>query len=169
MSRILIAVLALAFLAVAPANAADLWGIEHEKKARFEAKVVDILCELSGNCPDNCGAGKRQLGLLRDDGVLVLVAKNFDPFAGGANDLAGFCGKRVIADGLMIEDPLMPMFALQFKRPAPDGEWSRGTQFSKDWQAANPGLNVKQWFRDDPRSKAAIERDGVYGIPDLRP
>ncbi len=169
MARILLAALALAMFAAVPANAAELWGIEHESKARFEAKVVDILCELTGNCPADCGAGKRQLGLLRDDGVLVLVSKNFDPFAGGANDLAAFCGKRVIADGLMIDDPLMPMFALQFKRLAPDGEWSRGTQFSKDWQAAHPELNVKQWFRDDPRIKAEIQRGGVYGIPGLAP
>ena len=49
------------------ASAADEWGIEFEEKVRFEAKVVDILCELSGNCPANCGGGKRQLGLLKDD------------------------------------------------------------------------------------------------------
>lgn len=169
MIRFILAVLALAVLAAAPVRAADPWGIENEEKTRFEARVVDILCELTGNCPADCGAGKRQLGLLRDDGVLVLVVKNYDPFAGGVNDLAAYCGKRVIADGLMINDPLMPMFALQYKRLAPDGEWSRGTQFSKDWQAAHPDLNVKQWFRDDPRVKAEIGRGGVYGIPGLQP
>ena len=32
-------------------EAAKGWGIEGEKPVRFEAKVVDIACELSGNCP----------------------------------------------------------------------------------------------------------------------
>ena len=96
--------------------AAESWGLPDEEKTRFEAKVVDILCELTGDCPADCGAGKRQLGLLRDDGKLLLVAKNFDIFAGAANDLKGFCGKRIVADGLMINDPDMPLFALQLGR-----------------------------------------------------
>ena len=32
-------------------QAAEEWGIDGEKKARFEAKVVDVLCELTGDCP----------------------------------------------------------------------------------------------------------------------
>ena len=50
--------------------AAEGWGIEHEEEMRVEAKVVDLLCEVTGNCADACGAGKRQLGLLFDDGRL---------------------------------------------------------------------------------------------------
>ena len=79
---------ALMIAASLPASAAEEWGIEGEKKARFEAKVVDILCELSGDCPADCGAGKRQLGLLKDDGTLLLVAKNFDIFANRARSRA---------------------------------------------------------------------------------
>ena len=30
------------------------------------ATVVDPLCELTGDCPDNCGDGKRQLALVRE-------------------------------------------------------------------------------------------------------
>ena len=150
----------LLLLAAGPAGAADEWGIEHESKARFEAKVVDVLCELAGDCPADCGAGKRQLGLLKDDGKLVLAV----------NDLVGFCGQRIVADGLMIDDPLMPLFALQFKRLAPDGKWSRANQFSKDWAEAHPGKGKPgQWFRNDPEVKRLIAEQGVFGIPGLKP
>lgn len=151
------------------ANAAEEWGIEHEKVARFEAKVVDIACELTGDCPANCGDGRRQLGLLNGEGRLILVAKNQDIFAGGTNDLLSFCGKQIIADGLMIENPKMPLFALQFKRLAPDGKWSRANQFSKDWSAKNPGLDADQWFRHDKVIKQTIAEGGVFGIPGLKP
>ena len=159
-----------ALIWAAPAWSANEWGIEHEEKARFDAKVVDVLCELTGDCPANCGDGKRQFGLLRDDGTLVLVAKNFDPFAGAANDLIEFCGKTITADGLMIKDPLMPLFVLQFKRLAPDGKWSRGNQFTKDWAAANPGKGKpNQWFRNDAEVKRILAKKGVLGIPGLKP
>lgn len=152
-----------------PVHAAEEWGIEHEKKARFEAKVVDLLCELSGDCPPGCGGGKRQLGLLKDDGTLLLVSKNADPFAGAAADLIGFCGKRIIADGLYIANPKMPMFALQFKRLAPDGKWSRANWFVKDWSEKHGKAKAGQWFRNDPTIDEIIRRDGVFGIPGLRP
>ena len=126
-------------LAVGGAQAADEWGIEHEKKSRVDAKVVDLLCEVTGQCTDNCGGGKRQLGLLFDDGRLVSVVKNFDIFAGATVDLVSYCGKRITADGLMISNPKMPMFAIQFKREAPDGKWSRANWFIKEWSKANPG------------------------------
>ena len=169
--RLIASLLAFALLS-GPALAADSWDIEHESKARFEAKVVDILCELTGDCPADCGAGKRQLGLLRDDGKLVVAVKNYDPFAGAVNDLVSFCGKRVVADGLMIDDPQMPVFALQFKRLAPDGKWSRANWFGKDW-ARNHLLDAGdamagQWFRHDETVKTLIEADGVFGIPGLK-
>ena len=154
---------------IGTALAADEWGIEHEEATRFEATVVDILCELTGDCPAGCGGGKRQLGLLRDDGTLLLAAKNFDPFAGAVNDLISFCGKRIVADGLLIRDPAMPLFALQFKRLAPDGEWSRGNGFSKDWAERYGADKAPEWFRHDPTVKGMIADDGVFGIPGLKP
>lgn len=82
----------------APAYAQDFsdgsqagsWNLYAEVPARFEAKVVDLLCELTGDCPQDCGAGRRQLGLLRSaDNVLVLAMKNNQPlFTGAAVDLA---------------------------------------------------------------------------------
>jgi len=149
------------------ARAADSWGIEHEETARVEAKVVDLLCEVAGDCADRCGSGTRQLGLLFDDGRLVPVVKNVDPFAGATFELIEFCGQRVIADGLMINDPQMPMFALQFRRKAPDGPWSRANRWGKAWSAENGGQASGQWFRNDARVRERIEANGVYGIPGL--
>ena len=53
-------------LVIGTAEAAEGWGIDHEKKTRVDAKVVDLLCEVTGDCADNCGDGKRQFGLLLD-------------------------------------------------------------------------------------------------------
>lgn len=160
---------ALFALGIGAAFGAEEWGIEHEGTARFEATVVDILCELTGDCPAECGGGKRQLGLLRDDGTLLLAAKNFDAFAGAVNDLISFCGKRIVADGLLIHDPAMPLFALQFKRLAPDGEWSRANRFFKDWAERHGADKAPEWFRHDPAIKDLIADDGVFGIPGLKP
>ena len=151
------------------AEAADEWGIDHENKARITAKVVDVACELTGSCPPNCGAGKRQLGLLKDDGKLLLVVKNNDPFAGAVNDLIGFCGKKVVADGLEISNPKMHLFQLQFKRLAPDGKWSRAVQFSKDWAKKNGAKNGKAWWKKDKDVKNALARGGILGIPGMKP
>ena len=52
------------FFGISTAQAADGWGIAGEKVVQWDAKVVDILCELSGDCPANCCDGKRQLGCL---------------------------------------------------------------------------------------------------------
>ena len=152
-----------------PANAAEEWGIDGEVKARFEAKVVDIQCELTGNCPDNCGSGKRQLGLLRETGELVMVLKNFTIFAGGTDDLIPYCNKQIIADGLMITTPHMPMFALQFTKLADGGKWSRANGFAKSWSKRNSGKDASNWFRDDQLVQEIIAKDGVFGIPGLEP
>jgi len=165
----LIAGMVLALGVSTPALAAEEWGIDHEKKMRVDAKVVDLLCEVTGNCTDNCGGGKRQLGLLLDDGRLIPVVKNFDAFAGATADLIQFCGKRITADGLLIEDPAMTMFALQFKRLAPDGKWSRANWWGKEWSKANDGKPANNWFRIDPQVVSTIEADGVFGIPGLEP
>jgi len=171
LTRVLLgAAAALAFtLTAAAVQAADGWGIEHEKVTRVDAKVVDLLCEITGKCAPDCGGGKHQLGLLLDDGRLIPVAKNFEPFAGAVVDLHSFCGKRITADGLLIENPKMPLFALQFKRLAPDGEWSRANWFGKEWSKANGGANADEWFRKDPRIAEEIKANGVFGIPGLKP
>lgn len=151
------------------AQAADEFGIAHEKASRMEAKVVSLNCEVTGNCPANCGGGKHQLGLLRDDGRLIAVIKNFDGFAGAVEDLLPFCGQRVIADGLLIENPRMPMFMLQFKKAAKNGTWSRATAFSQKWSKENGGQKGADWYNKDARVKAELKATGVLGIPGLKP
>lgn len=169
MIRKILIIVSLLALGAFSVHAATEWGIDHEKKIRVEAKVVDLLCEVTGNCVADCGKGKRQLGLLFDDGRLVPVVKNGEPFAGATDDLIKYCNKRIVADGLMISNPKMPLFALQFSRLAPDGKWSRSNQFGKDWSKANGGKKPGQWFRQDARIKKLIKEQGVFGIPGLKP
>jgi hypothetical protein len=149
------------------ALAAESWGLREEEETRFEAKVVDALCELTGDCPDRCGGGKRQLGLLTDGGALILPLKNVVPFAGASAELLEFCGKRVTADGLFSTNRGVKVFAVQFVREAPDGKWRRANRFTGQWAEAN-GVGAKskaaqQWFRNDPAVMKAIERDGKLG------
>ncbi len=167
--KAIIAVLSLVLSAAwtAGALAAESWGLPEEEKTRFEAKVVDALCELTGDCPDRCGGGKRQLGLLTGDGELILPLKNVVPFAGATVELLEFCGKQVTADGLFSTNRGIKVFALQFVREAPDGKWRRANRFTGQWAEAN-GVDAKskaaqQWFRNDPAVMKVIERDGKLG------
>ena len=154
--------------AAGTAQAAQSWGVAGEEEARFDAKVVDILCELTGDCPANCGDGKRQLGLLRADGVLILSTKNKTPFSGAAEELVDFCGKQVTADGIFTENHGVKVFALQFIREAPDGKWRGANRFLGKWAKANgedpAAKNLNNWFRRDPRIKALIAKDGFLGL-----
>lgn len=158
----------LILLVYGPVQAAQSWGLPGEEIVRFEAKVVDVLCELSGDCPANCGGGKRQLGLLDDEGTLHLPVKNATPFSGTAVELIDFCGKRVVADGLFTTNRGYRIFALQFVKEAPEGKWRGARRFLKKWASDN-GLpedspKAKQWFRNDPSVKKIIEKDGIFGL-----
>lgn len=154
--------------ATSAAQAASSWGLPNEEETRFEAKVVDLLCELTGDCPAQCGAGKRQLGLLMDDGKLILTNKNSAPFAGTVDELIDFCGKRVQADGLFSTNRGYTFFALQFVREAPDGKWRGANRFVPKWAAANgvkaDSKAAQQWFRNDPRVKKLLGENGKLGI-----
>jgi hypothetical protein len=160
---------ALALIAAASvAQGAESWGLPGEEIVRFEAKVVDVLCELSGDCPANCGEGKRQLGLVNDDGKLILPMKNQVPFAGAADELIDFCAKRVVADGLMVSNKGYTFMALQFVREAPDGPWRRANRFQNKWAERNgvaPDSDAaSQWFYNDPRVENVIARHGKLGL-----
>jgi hypothetical protein len=150
------------------ARAAESWGLPGEQEARFEARVVDLLCELTGDCPADCGAGTRQLGLLRDDGTLVLPLKNQVIFAGAAAELLGFCDRRVVTDGLMVTNRGHTIFALQFVKAAPDGKWQRANRFLPIWAVENgvgpKSATAKRWFENDPRVRDLIARDGKLGL-----
>ncbi len=168
--KIFFSALLLIGLALTPsaARAAESWGLTGEEKARFEATVVDILCELTGDCPADCGAGGRQLGLLKDDGTLVLPLKNQVIFAGAAAELIGFCAQRVVADGLMVTNRGHSFFALQFVKSAPDGKWQRANRFLPVWAARNgvdpKSATARRWFENDPRVQDLVARDGKLGL-----
>ena len=151
-----------------PADAAQGWGLTGEEIVRFDATVVDVLCELTGNCPDNCGGGSRQLGLVDGSGKLIPVFKNAVPFAGAAVELLDFCGKAVTADGLFSTNREITIFSLQFIREAAGGKWRKSNRFLRKWAETNGvevnGNAAKAWFRNDPRVKALIEREGKLGL-----
>lgn len=146
------------------------WGLYGESKAFFSAQVVDPLCELTGDCPDNCGDGARQLALIRDaDGVMVLPLKNNQPaFTGAANELLPFCGQAVEVDGLLITDEELGarnVYLVQTIRAAGTTEWIKANRWTKDWAAANPdAAGQGPWFRRDPRVNAEIAREGWLGL-----
>lgn len=172
----LIAIIAafLAFPAVAQdfseGSTARSWKLFAEQPALFEAKVVDIMCELTGDCPDNCGDGRRQLGLIRAaDNVLVFPNKNSQPaFTGASIELAPFCGQRVEVDGLMLDDPDLGaknVYLVQKIRNVGDEEWIKGNKWTKNWAKEHPEAKGKgPWFRRDPRVKEIIAANGYLGL-----
>jgi hypothetical protein len=149
---------------------AKTWNLYAEQPARFEAKVVDLLCVLAGDCPDNCGDGRRQLGLLRAvDDVLVFPNKNSQPVFTGANiELLPFCGKEVEVDGLLVEDPDLGsknVYLLQKIRESGASDWTTADRWTKEWAKANPEAQGKSpWFRRDPRVKDHIKKEGYFGL-----
>ncbi|WP_166443733.1 hypothetical protein [Rhabdaerophilum calidifontis] len=160
---LLFALLALA----APAMAAEPWNIPHEKAVVLKGRVVDMLCQLKGDCPPGCGAGRRQLGILAADGKLRLVAKGNIDFAGAVRDLVGFCGREIEADGLLVENPAITLFFVQGIRTAPDQPFTPADAFLREWTARNGA--AAEWFRADPEARRIIAADGPYGIRGLQP
>lgn len=150
-------------------SAAKSWNLYAEAPAKFEAEVVDILCMLTGDCPQDCGAGKRQLGLVRSaDGVLVLPMKNSQPaFTGAAVELAPFCGQTVTVDGLLLDDPELGaknVYLVQTIQ-AEGAEPIKANQWTKNWARENPDAKGKgPWFRRDPRVNEIIAREGYLGL-----
>ncbi len=169
--------IAIACLCAAPAAAQDFsegseaksWNLYAEVPATFEAKVVDITCEITGDCADNCGDGKRQIGLLRAaDGVLIFPNKNAQTgFQGAGTDLLPFCGQDVQVDGLMLVDEdigLNNIYQLQKIRAVGSEDWVKANTWSKQWAKRHPEAKGKgPWFRRDPRVNAIIAETGYLG------
>ena len=151
------------------AVAANSWGLPDEVEARFDATVTDVLCVLSGDCPEDCGGGGRLLGLLQDNGTLVLPLKNAGPFTGPTVDLIPYCNQRVSVDGLFTTNYGVTTFAVQFVRHE-GGEWRRANGFVREW-AEERGLKSKdkkarRWMRHDEAILELIEEQGVLGLKD---
>lgn len=157
----------LTLLAAPAARAADAWGLDHEQPMEVTGKVVDLLCMLTGDCPADCGGGKRQLGILTADDRLLPVAKGTVLLANAVPDLLPMCGQTVHADGLLIASPDMTLYFPQYLKPSLDAAWVPTTAFQTQWTAAHG--DAPDWFRADPTVKAVIARDGILGIPGLKP
>lgn len=146
------------------------WNLFAEIPATFEATVVDLLCEVAGDCVDNCGDGRRQLGLLRSvDNVLVYPNKNSQTsFNGATADLLPYCGQVVDVDGLLLDDPDLGatnIYLVQTIRLAGETDWQKANQWTKAWEARNPdAAGEGPWFRRDPRVLAEIAREGYFGL-----
>ncbi len=165
--RKLLLLLLLPLLMASPAQAAESWGLPGEEAASFEGKVVDIQCVLTANCPKDCGAGRRQLGLLKPDGALILAMKNTDPFAGAIRDLLPFCGQSVMVDGLFTSNEGVRAFALQ-RIKSGGGNWITANGFSRDWakthKVKSEAPQVEEWYRHDETVAARIKAEGKLGL-----
>ncbi|MEO0623700.1 MAG: hypothetical protein AAFU49_21535 [Pseudomonadota bacterium] len=177
------AALALATLIASGAGAQDYaanseakeWNLFGEEKARFVATVSDAVCMLTGDCPADCGAGLRQMVVIRaDDGMMLLVNKNGQPaFSGATVDLAPYCHQLVEVDGLLVGEPEFTpvlkskLYQVQRIRRVSETEWAKTNRFTKDWAEKNPEAKGKgPWFRRDPRILAEIEANGYLGLGD---
>lgn len=173
MTRTLIAVAVAALMAL-PAQAQESrvtgWkNLNGREAVVFRARVVDILCELTGECAEKCGNGQRQMGLVReDDGRLILAAKNQQAgFQGAAADLYAYCGTTVTVDGLMVgpEDGTKFFQVHLIQRDGHDA-WAPTKRWTRIWKREFPEAAAKkgQWFRHDPRVNAQIEANGYLGL-----
>ena len=150
-------------------NANEL-GLTGEAKAMFSGKVVDILCELSGDCPPNCGGGNRNMGIVRAaDNKLIVVAKNAQfEFNGPVDDLLPYCNKTVDVDGLLLSDDPgfdAKVFMAQFIRLSGEKEWKKADLWTEAWEKRNPKVTGEgPWFRRDPRVIKQIDKSGYFGL-----
>ena len=153
---------------------AKSWSLFGEEKARFEGKVVDALCLLTGDCPADCGAGKRQMGILRSaDGRFLLVNKNGQPvFTGASVDLVPYCSQMVEVDGLLVGDrEITPglgeakLLQVQTVRILGAEAANKTNLWTRDWAKRNPDAGGKgPWFRRDPGVMEQIEAHGRLGL-----
>lgn len=153
---------------------AKSWNLLGEEKAKFEGVAIDALCVLTGDCPSDCGAGKRQMGILRSvDGAFLLANKNGQPaFTGATVDLAPYCGETVEIDGLLVGDKdVTPglgtgrLLQVQTVQRIDEEAVQKTNLWTKDWAERNPDVGGEgPWFRRDPKVTAEIEANGRLGL-----
>lgn len=156
--------IALVSACATPVGEVERWQISGVEVAAISGEVVDLLCEVSGNCADQCGAGKRQIGIKTDTGT-VLVSKDLNLYSGGAEQLWRYCGETLEVNGLFTETGNIRMFQVQNIRK-PGEAWQSTSQFLTTWAEQN-GTTVseaKRWYLKDPRITEILERDGRLGL-----
>jgi hypothetical protein len=151
------------------AMAAEGVGGENEKLMELRGTVVDVLCELTGRCPPNaCQSARRLHGLKLADGRLIAIPKGPELFAGSQYDLAPLCGRTISVDGVLFENPKMPIYLVQgIKTDPAQAEFAVPDAFLKAWKAKNG--EAEEWFRADPVVKDLLARNGPLGRIDLMP
>lgn len=166
----LAALIALPMTAGAQESQVKGWkGLNGREAVVFRAKVVDVLCELTGECAEKCGNGKRQMGLVReDDGKLILASKNQQAaFQGATADLYAHCGNTVTVDGLMVgPEGAAKFFQVHFIKRDGKDVWAPTKRWTLIWKRQFPEAAAKKgrWFRNDPRVLKAIEENGYLGL-----
>ena len=146
-------------------------GLEGREAVVFKAKVVDVLCELSGDCAEKCGNARRQIGLVREsDGKLILAAKNQQAgFQGAAADLYAYCGQTITVDGLMVGNTALTdtkFFQVHFIQKDGSEKWLPTKRWTRIWKRNNPeAAKLKgRWYRNDPAIQAEIKANGYLGL-----
>ena len=165
MRSIVLHAAALACLAL-PARAADGMGTPYEKPFETTGIIVDVVCELTGSCPANCGAGKRQLGVKTADGALTPIVKGVTIFANSIDTILPYCGKSLTLDGLLIDNPKMRVYDAQRVKENAGDKWRMTDDFDALFQK-NFG-KTDEWFRKEPRVAAEIADTGALGVKSLK-
>ncbi len=170
MSRILTPVFAGLLLTAGVVQAADKLGIPGEEEVTTQGTVVDVSCELTKNCPAQCGAGKHQLGIKTADGKLLLAAKNAVNFMGSTRDLLPFCGKDIWVDGVTTNNFGTKLLMVQRYKASEKDEWRDANQSIIEWAKANhvkpDSEQAESWMRNDSTVKAAVAKKGRAGVPE---
>ena len=161
---VVIVAIGLSACATPPGEVAS-WPITNAEEQAFTGQVVDILCELNGNCVESCGKGTRQLALQTEQAGTVLMAKNLTNYSGAADELWQLCGQDVQVSGLFTEHQGIRFFQVQNVRP-PGGQWEKATRFAEAWaeRSGKPLAQASNWQEHDERVRAVIERDGYLGL-----
>lgn len=154
---------------LAPAvQAASPQGFNGEQSVTVTGKVADMLCLLTGDCPADCGAGTRQLGVLSGTGTLYLLAKTETPFAGAVADFLPQCGKEVTIDGLSVTANRATILYADRVRETEKTPWRPLIGFIVDWSARNGfgamSAQADSWWEHDPLIRAHIARFGKTGL-----
>ena len=147
-----------------PDGEVQKWGITGAEVGELSGEVVDVLCEVSGNCADQCGGGTRQLGIKTKQGT-VLIAKDLNFYSGGAEELWPFCNQQLVVNGQFTESLNTRFFQIQNVRK-PNGPWMKTTRFLETWATTNGAslTAANDWYRDDKRVNAILEKDGRLGL-----
>jgi len=169
-SGILASVFAGFLLIAGSSQAAEKLGVPNEEEVTTKGKVVDVSCELTRDCPAQCGAGRHQLGIKTAEGKLLLAAKSSDNFMGSVRDLLPYCGKEIWVDGVTTNNFGTKLLMVQRYKTSEKAEWRTSSQSIIEWAKAH---NVKpdsdqaeSWMRNDAKVKAAVAKKGRVGVPE---